>query len=123
VNPDAISLNTTNNNAGTLPYMAPERFVQGWHSSPRSDIFSLGMLWVELLSGKLPFNPRTNLLPQILSGDYYAETVRLLDSTPTQSSTKTIILSCIHPDPESRISSWSHLLRTIKPRFLTQLFH
>lgn len=39
---------------GTIPYMAPERLVKG-SSLPSCDIYSLGVLLFELLTGRLPF--------------------------------------------------------------------
>ena len=41
--------------AGTLPYMAPEQ-IQG-RPSAASDIFALGVIAYEMLTGRLPFNP------------------------------------------------------------------
>jgi len=41
---------------GSLPYMPPERFIPGAHIDVRSDIYSLGATFYEMLTGNLPLN-------------------------------------------------------------------
>ncbi|MGO8836342.1 MAG: protein kinase domain-containing protein [Limisphaerales bacterium] len=65
----------TLNNMGTILYMAPERFVRGYRSSIASDVFSLGMIFLELVTGKLPFQPDCSPVETLLSFSYHTEAV------------------------------------------------
>ncbi|RYD89268.1 MAG: serine/threonine protein kinase, partial [Sphingobacteriales bacterium] len=47
-------LTQANRLVGTLEYMAPE-LIEGQEPSPASDLYAMGVLLYELLSGKLPF--------------------------------------------------------------------
>lgn len=50
----SLKLTKTSSTVGTLGYMAPEQ-IQGGEVDYRSDIFSFGVLFFEMLTGKLPF--------------------------------------------------------------------
>lgn len=50
----SLKLTRTSSTVGTLAYMAPEQ-IQGGEVDSRSDIFSLGVLFFEMLTGKMPF--------------------------------------------------------------------
>lgn len=45
--------------AGTLPYMAPEQFVDFGRAGMRSDIYAFGVVLFEMLTGKRPFFAET----------------------------------------------------------------
>ena len=45
---------------GTPEYMAPEQ-AEGLASTPRSDIYTLGVLLFEMLAGRFPFNTKSTL--------------------------------------------------------------
>ncbi len=49
-----IGLTKTGSSLGTLSYMSPEQ-VQGIQADHRSDIWSLGVVFYEILTGELPF--------------------------------------------------------------------
>jgi serine/threonine protein kinase len=55
--------------AGTLKYMAPEQ-VMGEQADCRSDIYGLGLVLVEMLTGKLPYRSKNarDLREEIVSG-------------------------------------------------------
>jgi len=50
----SLKLTRTSSTVGTLGYMAPEQ-IQAGEVDYRSDIFSFGVLFFEMLTGKLPF--------------------------------------------------------------------
>ncbi|MFC5141996.1 serine/threonine-protein kinase, partial [Actinomycetospora rhizophila] len=64
------SLSTTNAVAGTLDYIAPERFTSR-RAGHRADIYSLGCVLYEMLSGDRPFPVQS--LPEALHAHIYLE--------------------------------------------------
>ncbi len=88
---------------GTLAYMSPEQ-VRGGPADGRSDIFSLGSILYEMLSGKRPFR-----------GDSAADTMSaiLREDPPDLSATdqevppglERIVRHCLEKNPEQRFHS------------------
>ncbi len=52
---DATHLTTTGNVLGTVDYVAPELFELDRKADARSDLYSLGILLYEMVTGRLPF--------------------------------------------------------------------
>ncbi len=114
----ALSANKTGQFApsiGTLAYMSPEQ-LEGKPVDPRSDIYSVGVLLCQLLTGKLPYDAHdTNTLrKEIVSG-----AIRLLGSSETLSpEMRGICLKCLAHDPKERYATAKDLvneLRSVQP--------
>jgi serine/threonine protein kinase len=103
--------------AGTVAYMAPET-SQGW-SVPASDVYSVGLILYEGLTGKLPFAhlvPPLSL-PASLHADWLYENKKTLRVLPPseRSNTSTpgldaVVLRCLEFDPSDRYHDAGGLL-------------
>lgn len=114
----ALSANKTGQfspSIGTLAYMSPEQ-LEGKPLDPRSDVYSVGVLLCQLLTGKLPYDARdtNSLRKEIVSG-----AIRLSGSgeklTP---ELRGICLKCLAHDPKERYATAKDLandLRTVQP--------
>lgn len=89
---------------GTPGYVAPE-LIQGKPVDARADVYALGILLLELLSGSLPFDEKT------LSPSKFVQAPRLVTLCPDLSvQLDAVIQRAVHPDPAQRIQSVGELL-------------
>lgn len=96
---------------GTLAYMSPERFGS-YVSNIRADIFSLGMVIFEILTGKLPYRNLNQLPDEITSGEYYYTAMKSLSTYPT--AVVQLVLSMLHPSENKRPDTYKGILRLLK---------
>lgn len=107
--PSSETARKTFNNMGTLLYMAPERFIEGFSSSVASDIFSLGMIYLELLVGTLPFRPDMHPVQSLVSGQYLKDAQALMQRDAVTKPVMCLILRMIAYSPSDRFSDYSSL--------------
>jgi len=85
--------------AGTPQYMSPEQFRAGAVLDTRSDIYSFGIMFYEMLTRDLPpvgFLAHSHIAKRASSGDF-------------PESLKQIILRCVQLDPRERPSDFGEL--------------
>jgi serine/threonine protein kinase len=109
--PDQVHL--ASNLAGTIPYMSPERFLPNQNPGIEADMFSLGMLAIQCLTGVLPFlTGKTPLTHQILSGLYLEHLPALIRNLPND--WQGFIQKCLQYESDRRFRSYAAMHRAIK---------
>jgi predicted Ser/Thr protein kinase/membrane-associated phospholipid phosphatase len=88
---------------GTAPYMSPEQ-AEGRPADQRSDLFSLGAVFYEMLTGTQPFRGRSlaHLLSSILRDDPPPMATSRPDLVPELDS---VVQRCLRKEPGERWSS------------------
>src|SRR6266536_4474080 len=85
---------------GTMEYMSPEQALGG-AIDQRSDLFTVGLIFFELLTGKMPFKAETALASLLKRVHERAVPISSLDST-IPSAVQQIVAKCLERDPNQR---------------------
>jgi len=96
---------------GTPAYMAPEQMKSGRSADPRSDIWSIGVVIYQMLTGRAPF-----------AGESYADLVLKVGleqpepiQVPLPPGLAEVILRCLEKDPKQRHQNVGELARLLAP--------
>ncbi len=95
---------------GTPPYMSPEQAQSSRDLTPAADLYSLGIIFYELLEGRLPFLAETPL--EILA-------MHLKDPPPPlnrhdiSDSVKAVVMQMLSKDPEDRPPSGGKVIELL----------
>jgi tetratricopeptide (TPR) repeat protein/predicted Ser/Thr protein kinase len=93
---------------GTPEYMSPEQ-AKGQHVDARSDLFSLGIIFYEMLTGKTPFHADTMMATIFRRTQEKARPPLELDPTIPQ-QVNDVVVKCLATEPEQRFQSASEIL-------------
>jgi hypothetical protein len=93
------ALTSTHVSMGTLSYMAPEQRVDAKSADARADIFSLGVILYEWLTGEVPL------------GTFDPPSQRKQGLDPRLDA---IVTRCLKPDPDDRYPSVAALIRDLE---------
>jgi len=99
---------------GTAAYMSPEQ-AKGEPTDPRSDIFSLGIIFYELLTGALPFEADTPYGMIIKRTLEKAPPPITLDPDIPEHMNR-IVVRCLETEPELRYQNVREILQDLESR-------
>ncbi len=97
---------------GTPDYMSPEQ-AKGQTLDGRSDLFSVGIIFYEMLSGQVPFDADTTMGKLWKRTNEPARPLDDLDKTIPRPLSD-IVRKCLEIDPQKRFASTGELLRQIE---------
>lgn len=132
---DYTSLTSTGSFIGTSPYMSPEQIVDSKHIDRRSDVYALGVLLYEMLTGVHPhdYQSEPELIDKIKNEPVIPPRRRV---AKIKNETENIILRCLEKFPYERFTNIAQLRESLEkeavvltkkdydlsPRFVLRLY-
>jgi serine/threonine protein kinase len=98
---------------GTLDYMSPEQ-IMGRPATPASDLYSLGVVIYELLTGHLPFEGESPLARALRRVTEKAPPLAKVLPSPS-AELEACVAKCLQPKPEARFATVDDLLAVLGP--------
>ncbi|MBT9310725.1 serine/threonine protein kinase [Leptothoe kymatousa] len=102
---------------GTLAYASPEQ-MEGQELDRRSDIYSLGVMMYQMITGRLPFRPNNNTFGGWYKAHRSQEPTPLEGLSPYGALPKILkdsVMGCLAKDRDQRPDSVEHLLDQLAP--------
>ena len=97
--------------AGTPDYMAPEQ-IEGQRGDPRTDLYALGTIFYEMLSGALPFSADNNFaVMQLHLNGVPPRLDKVQPAVPPELAA--IVAQCLQRDPADRYADMRALIEAL----------
>jgi len=97
---------------GSPSYLAPERLL-GRPASPRSDLYSVGVMLYEMIAGVRPF--RGDTPDEIARNHLRATPTRLHDLAVVSAATELAVRRAMAKDPAERFASAEEMITALRP--------
>jgi len=98
---------------GTAQYSAPEYFL-GEGGSPRSDLFSLGVITYQMLTGRLPYGAEVAKCRTRAAQNKLRYDSALRDDRETPAWIDEVLRKAVHPDPAKRYGELSEFVYDLR---------
>ncbi len=102
---------------GSLPYCSPEHMEGRKLLDVRSDIYSLGVLMFEMLTGQHPFSTKTNSFGNWYQAHRFQNPTRFEEIIPKVKiphELKTLVMNCLAKEVAARPQSIQEILETLE---------
>ncbi|MBN9683588.1 MULTISPECIES: serine/threonine-protein kinase [unclassified Corallococcus] len=104
---DAGPAEEAGNRAGTTVYMAPEQCLDAREAGPAADIYALGVLLFELLTGTPPFNGTPD---EVREGHVSQRPPRVSERASVPVALDAVVARCLSKEPAERYASAEEVL-------------
>ncbi len=99
---------------GSPKYMAPEQ-IKGDKVDGRTDIYALGIIMYEMLTGKVPFDRPNSVHIMMAHVNEAPPPLRVMNpEVQANQVTEEVIFKCLEKEPDKRFSSMEQLLNALK---------
>lgn len=100
---------------GTPSYMSPEQ-LSGRHVDGRSDLFSLGIMFYQMLCGELPFKGESmaSLMYKITNEEHDAISERRPEIEEKMTGVTAVIDKLLEKEPDNRLQTGADISRSLK---------
>ncbi|MGD1875619.1 MAG: serine/threonine protein kinase [Mastigocoleus sp.] len=112
----ALTMATVNGFNVSLPYCSPEQ-LDDTELDSRSDIYSLGVVMFEMLTGKKPWKLETDYFGAWYKAHHFQQPLAIADVSPglkLPQALTNLIASCLEKSPEHRPQSLTEIIQVLE---------